>query len=113
MDNVKQTAGETFSSGSENLPEISFHIGTDDGYVVSVASELSENDGQILEVAAELVRRWNAYPELIEALRGIVNEIEEYGFIGVDGVDAEHENHWSGSPSMQVARTILSNNSNQ
>jgi len=42
-----------------------------------------------------------------------VNEIEEYGFIGVDGVDAEHENHWSGSPSMQAARTILSNNSNQ
>lgn len=62
----------------------------------------------------EVVRRWNAYKELMARmeqyrckLETICNEIQEYGFIGVEGVGPEHENHWSGSPAMQDAIKLL------
>lgn len=72
MDTRTLTAGETFSSGTENLPEISFHIGTDSDFLVGVAAEMDEKDKDILIVAAELVRRWNAFPALVEALEGLL-----------------------------------------
>lgn len=45
--------------------------------------------------------------KLEKALNGIVDEIKNYGFIGVEGVSEHHENHWSGSPAMQEAITLL------
>lgn len=46
--------------------------------------------------------------ELLAQIKAIVDEIEEYGFIGVQGVDEDDENHFTGSPSFQEAKKILS-----
>lgn len=45
--------------------------------------------------------------ELVAQIKAIVDEIEEYGFIGVEGVSEDHENHFTGSPSFQDAKNIL------
>ncbi len=68
MDTQKLTAGETFDSGNANVPETSFLIGGDAGYLVSVASELDENDGKVQDIARELVKRWNMHGEQQDAI---------------------------------------------
>lgn len=72
------------------------------------------DDSDRIPFGEELVRRFNEYPQqaeriakLEEALNGIVDEIKNYGFIGVEGVSEHHENHWSGSPAMQEAIALL------
>jgi len=82
MDTRKLTASETFSTGNEIVPEISFIIGTDSDFRVSVTAEMDEKDGDILSVAAELVKRWNAYPEAMELLRWVVQAATMQGPAG-------------------------------
>lgn len=57
--------------------------------------------------AAELVKRWNAYPELVAKLQAIVDELERYDFIGVQGAAEHDESHWSSSPSIMEAKALL------
>ncbi len=109
MDKRKLMVGRTVT-GTLNIyttrslkPFAYMSSGCDENY-----RELSEDDTH------EIVKRWNEYPQqaeriakLEEALNGIVDEIKNYGFIGVEGVSEHHENHWSGSPAMQEAIALL------
>lgn len=72
----------------------------DEGASVDVAVTYSDKDGI---TAAELVRRWNAYPELVEALKGLVQTIEfqaEGNFLNEDADEGEEND-------LTRARTIL------
>lgn len=65
MDTSKLQAEETYTTGDAHTPAISFQIGTDADYQVTVSAESDEKDGNILEIATEVRDRWNAYPYLI------------------------------------------------
>lgn len=74
-----------------------------DGWGISASVDHAEDP----EMIRELVRRWNAFPALVAKLSAYVNEVEEYGFIGVQGVSEDNENHYTGSPSYFEAKQLL------
>lgn len=64
--------------------------------------------------AAELVKRWNAFPELVEALRGIIDLASDRADMLHEIADADLEADADEAyRRVQAARAILSKTSNQ
>lgn len=65
------------------------HIGIKSENYRKIATMTRSDTHEDGRLAAELVRRFNAFPALMEALEAFVREVDEYGFINSQDNDPE------------------------
>lgn len=101
----------TIVRGKHEMP----HIHSGDGYAIAKTDcslsrrlwnrEKAKPNAELLALSRSLAEE---VLELRARLAVFCTELEEYGFIGIEGAAEAHENHYTRSPAYFDARAILS-----